>query len=352
VRCLFALEHAYSIPVVAPIVAELERCGTAADYALLVRGEASAHVPSTWDHARLLATLEAAQRFAPDFVLTAENVVDFRLPGIKVQLFHGVGVEKESHYGIRHFFDVYCTSGPMVTARFQALAHTHGYFRVEETGWPKFDHILATRPADGTPNPYHRDGVRRVVLYAPTFSRRLQSAEDLSALFPSVVRADECWLLKFHELMPPALIARFRAWQGPNVVLLGPGDITPALHAADVMISDTSSVVYEFLCLGKPVITYRARANVDKAFNIEQPGELRPALDLLLAAPAHGRAAREAVLQQVNPYLDGQVAANVLAALERVRAEGLPTGGRKPLNLFRKARYLWHASRRARAVGG
>jgi hypothetical protein len=351
VRYLFALEHAYSIPVVAPIVDELERRGAAADVAFLVSGEARVHVPASWVGPRLLPGVEAARRFAPDFVLTAENVVDFRLPGIKVQLFHGVGVEKESHYGIRHFFDVYCTSGPMVTARFRALARAHGYFRVEETGWPKFDHILATRPPASAPNPYRRDGVRRVVLYAPTFSRRLQSAEDLSALFPAVIRDDECWLLKFHELMPPALVARFRDL-ARNVVLLGPGDITPALHAADVMISDTSSVVYEFLCLGKPVITYRARANVDKAFNIEQPSELRPALDLLLADPDHGRAAREAVLRQVNPYVDGQVAANVLAALERVRSEGLPLGGRKPLNLFRKARYLWQSGRRAQAVGG
>lgn len=343
-RYLFSLEHAYSIPVITPIVAELDRRGAPGDYAFLVSGEASAHLPASWDRERLLNGLDAARRFAPDFVLTAENVVDFRLPGIKVQLFHGVGVEKRSHYCIRHLFDVYCTSGPLVTARYEALARRHGYFRVEETGWPKFDHILATRPASAT-NPYRRNGVRHVVLYAPTFSRRLQSAEDLSALFPEVVRDDECWLLKFHERMPPALVSRFRGLDRANVVLLGPGDITPALHAADVMISDTSSVVYEFLCLDKPVITYRARANVHKALNIEQPAALRPAVDLLLSNPDHGRAAREAVLRAVNPYLEGQVAANVLAALERVRVEGVPRARRKPMNLFRKARYLWQAGR-------
>ncbi|MBM3899707.1 MAG: CDP-glycerol glycerophosphotransferase family protein [Gemmatimonadetes bacterium] len=348
-RLLLALQHAYSVPVLAPLVTELLRGGPPADWRVYATGEARAHLPKAWPEVTRVTDLAAAQRFAPDAVLTAENHVDFRLPGLKVQLFHGVGVEKASHYVIRHWFDLYCTSGPMVTARYEALARQHGYFRVAETGWPKFDHILATQPAIGAADPYRHGGVRRVVLYAPTFSRRLQSADDLSALFPQVIRDDEYWLLKFHELMPPALIERFRRLQGPQLQLLGPGDITPALHAADVMISDTSSVVYEFLCLGKPVITYRARANVDKALNIEQPEALRPALDLLLADPDHGRAAREAMLQQVNPYLDGRVAARVLDAVAQALAAGPPRGARKPLNLFRKARYLWQSQRRALA---
>jgi hypothetical protein len=351
VKVLFALEHAYSVPVIAPIVAALDRAGPPSNYRFVVGAEAHAHLPPAWRGTRLLQSLAHARRFAPDAVLTAENQVDFRLPGLKVQLFHGVGVEKESHYRIRHFFDLYCTSGPLVTARYEALAREHGYFRVAETGWPKFDHILSARPSTDV-DPYRRDGIRHVVLYAPTFSRRLQSADDLSALFPSVIRDDECWLLKFHELMPRDFVERFRRVQGANVVLLGPGDITPALHAADVMVSDTSSVVYEFLCLGKPVITYRARANVDKALNIEQPAQLRPALDRLLADPDHGRATREAVLRQVNPYLDGQIATNVLTAVARCLTDGPPQGRRKPLNLFRKARVLWQAGRHAGWIGG
>jgi CDP-glycerol glycerophosphotransferase (TagB/SpsB family) len=344
VKYLFALEHAYAVPVIGPLIAHLDREGRSADCRMLVTGEASAHVPAWWGRERLLADHVAARRFAPDFVLTAENAVDFRIPGIKVQLFHGVGVEKASHYAIRHFFDVYCTSGPLVTARFRELARTHGYFRVEETGWPKFDHIIATRPPAGA-CPYRRDGVRAVVLYAPTFSRRLQSADALAATLPDIIRDDECWLLKFHELMPQSVVEHFRQLGRSNVVVLGPGDITPALHAADVMISDTSSVVYEFLALGKPVVTFRAGENVTKALNVERVEALRPAIDLLLAEPDYGRTAREAILQQVNPYLHGQVAANVFAALTRVYAEGLPSGASKPLNLFRKAKYLWRASR-------
>jgi CDP-glycerol glycerophosphotransferase (TagB/SpsB family) len=342
VKCLFSLARAYSVPVIGPIVGQLDGMGPPADYRFLVDGEARAHVPEGWDRARIIGTLEEARAFNPDFVLTAETTVDFRIPGIKVQLFHGVGVEKEAHFRIRHFFDLYLTSGPLVTRRFEALARKHGYFQVMETGWPKFDHILGYR-SPGPDSPHRRSGIRTVVLYAPTFSRRLQSAGALAELLPSLARDDEHWLLKFHELMPPDVVDRVRDLGRRNFEVVGSGDITPHLHAADVMISDTSSVVYEFLALGKPVITYRARRNVEKALNIETPEELRPALDLLIENPGHGREAREAMLRQVNPYLEGNVAANVMEALERVRVQGLDRSRGKPTNLFRKARLLVRA---------
>jgi CDP-glycerol glycerophosphotransferase (TagB/SpsB family) len=328
--------------VIGPLIEELDGMGPAADYRFLVQGEARAHIPEGWDRGRIIGTLEEARSFNPDFVLTTETTVDFRLPGIKVQLFHGVGVEKEAHFRVRHFFDLYLTSGPLVTRRFEALAKKHGSFQVLETGWPKFDHILRYR----SPEPASRDprkGAHAVVLYAPTFSRRLHSAEALAEFLPAVARDDERWLLKFHELMRPDVVDRIRDLGGPNFEVVGPGDITPHLHAADVMISDTSSVVYEFLALGKPVITFRARKNREKALNIETPEELRPALDLLIANPGHGREAREAMLRQVNPYLEGTVAANVIAALTQVQAQGLKRRRSHPPNLFRKARFLVRA---------
>lgn len=56
----------------------------------------------------------ALQSLTTPTVLCPGNFVDFRLPGIKVELFHGIGIEKPSHYKIRRFFDLYLTSGPVV----------------------------------------------------------------------------------------------------------------------------------------------------------------------------------------------------------------------------------------------
>jgi len=79
---------------------------------------------------KIFRTVQDAASYHPDYVITPGNFVDFRLPGRKVQIFHGIGVEKPSHYKIRHFFDLYCTSGPFVTERFQKAAEQYGYFLV------------------------------------------------------------------------------------------------------------------------------------------------------------------------------------------------------------------------------
>jgi len=64
-----------------------------------------------------------------------------------------------------------------------------------------------------------------------------------------LVRENELWFVKFHELMPKEQIA---GWTRPfpdSIRIINDYDITPYLHAADVMISDTSSVLYEFMTL-------------------------------------------------------------------------------------------------------
>ncbi len=79
--------------------------------------------------------------FQPTAVLVPGNVVPHYWPGLKVQIFHGLGEEKPGHYRITGFFDLYCTPGPYITSRFDKLAGKHGHFLVRETGWPKLGGI-------------------------------------------------------------------------------------------------------------------------------------------------------------------------------------------------------------------
>jgi CDP-glycerol glycerophosphotransferase (TagB/SpsB family) len=296
--------------------------------------------PTSWAHLPEMGDIRTACAFAPDFVLTPENYVDFRLPGLKVQLFHGVGVEKASHYVLRHFFDIYCTSGPIVTQRFEKLAAKHGYFQVVETGWPKFDHILSMDQGRVEQHRRKLDG-KRIILYAPTFSRRMQSASELADHLPNILRPDEVLLVKFHELMPRALVRIFENMPAQQVMIMHDQDITPYLHLADLLISDTSSVIYEFLCLDKPVITFKTQGNTDKALNILSPDALRPALDLLTDHPDFGLDARRAALHIVNPRLDGRIAEHIILALEAIAEKGFEPLDKKPPNLIRKSRLLY-----------
>ena len=116
-KCILYIAKLYSIPIFKPLVDYLEKENHA--FAFYASAKVKASFPSKWDKAKLLSSLKEAREYKPDFVICPGNFVDFRIPGIKVQIFHGLGVEKKSHYKIRHFFDLYLTSGPLVTSRFK-----------------------------------------------------------------------------------------------------------------------------------------------------------------------------------------------------------------------------------------
>lgn len=140
-KVLFYLAHTYSIPVVLPLVRQLH-LDTKNQVRMYCSDKVAHAVTENAIFPTRLHTLKEVLAFEPAVVLCPGNYLDPRFPGLKVQLFHGVGIEKPSHYVIRDFFDYYFTSGSLVTERFRALERAHGHFEVLETGWPKFDHIL------------------------------------------------------------------------------------------------------------------------------------------------------------------------------------------------------------------
>lgn len=337
-KYLFYLAKRYSISIVQPLVDLLEAEGR--DYAFFVSERVYHRLPADLKQKPVFRALKDAIHYRPDFVIVPGNFVDHRIPGVKVQIFHGLGVEKASHYKIRHFFDVYLTSGPYVTQRYEQMRQKKPYFEVIETGWLKIDAVLQT-PKQDLRQHYGIPESKKVILYAPTFSSKMESSSQLIDVIPSIIAQDEFWLLKFHALMPNELIRPFLSLPPDQALIVQEDDITPALHVSDLMISDTSSVVYELFALDKPVITFNAIGNQDKTLNITHPDQLRAAIDRSLQAPDEFAARRRQALQAVNPYLDGDIARRTLAALDNLDPRSFPRKG-KPLNLFRKAQVLWH----------
>ncbi len=336
-KFLFYISKKYSIPIIEPLVEYLQK--TNHFYAFYVSEKVQKNIPENWREKDIYTSVDQAIKYDPDFILAPGNFVDFRIPGIKVQLFHGLGVEKASHYKIRHFFDVYCTSGPFVTERFLQLKKKYKYFHIIETGWPKVDHILrfSTRELkkrSSIPNN------KKVILFAPTHSKKMESATELMPVIPKIIHKNEFWLIKFHELMNKELVSDFKNRLGDNAKFLDDYDITPYLHIADVLISDTSSVIYEFMLLDKPVITYKTQSRFEKGLNIPDPTILRDALDWSLQNPGAHSKKRKAQLKEINPYLDGRISENLIRKLIE-RKQELATV-KKPLNIFRKLQILHH----------
>ena len=117
------------------------------------------------------------------------------------------------------------------------------------------------------------------------------------------------------------------------------------MSAADMLVSDTSSVVSEFLVQGKPVVTFRNRSPKPCMLDIEDPQLLEAALRKALDAPAALIAQIEAFATRTHPCTDGRASERVLAAAEDLLDGRLGKLAPKPRNLLRKLQGRLHYRR-------
>ena len=211
---------------------------------------------------RFTSKIEDLVRFNSDAIFVPGNEVPHYLRGVKTQVFHGLAGEKKGHFRIRNYFDLYLTQGPYFTRRFSKAASKHRDFSVVETGWPKLDVYgkeLHKYDSDKLIL-LKKSKAKKIILYAPTFSPSLTSASHLFTQIEKLAKSKEYLILiKFHDLMAADLIDSYKklSMSFENVLFIEERNIIKYLLISDLMISDTSSVVYEFLLLDKPVITFK-----------------------------------------------------------------------------------------------
>ena len=287
----------------------------------------------------LLLALQEVYDFSPEAIFVPGNIVPYYLPGVKVQVFHGYAAEKKDHWVIRRYFDTYFTQGPFFTKKFKELAVKYGDFEVVETGWPKQDWIKTHwHDFDQEREKLLRDhGKKQIVLYAPTFSPSLTSLPALKeALLHLVKMRDIVLLLKFHPLTRKEWIDEYKqlAEQEEHIVWVDGFNVTKYQLMSDVMISDTSSTVYEFLLLGRPVITYRTIAKDIYWTDITDVTQLMEAFERA-QYNEEDIAKRRWIVDNYDPYLDGKVCRRMLDAVaDYIHRHGVPE--KRKLNLWRK----------------
>ncbi len=328
-RYLLYASEVYALAILRPLQAAIRARGGQA--AWFFDGPGAEYLR---DDEQLLDTVRDVAALAPHAVLVPGNRVPTFFPGLKVEIFHGFSVGKRSrskgHFRIRGAFDLYCTQGPDTTGPFEELAKEHGYFEVEETGWPKMDPLFRNGP-----DAYIQDS-RPVVLLTSTFTESLSAARPLFDTVRALASKRHWrWLASFHPKLDPSTIALYRRLPSEDLEYVETDDVIPLLKAADVMVSDTSSVASEFLLQNRPVVTFRCRQPEPHLLDVSDPNQLEAAISQALSRPYDLMQRVQAYADRIHPCRDGRSSERVLDAVDAALARGRDHLKPKPRNLWR-----------------
>ena len=249
---------------------------------------------------RVLSRAECEwQRF--DLYLNADpwDPVPLRRCAARMSIFHGVAGKYDLDQPPREaqLFDAYDRVGFANSDRMQRYlsGRVIAPSQAVLVGYPKLD-LLANRGIDPAAvlESLRLRGDRPIVLYAPTWSPASSLHLAGEAIIETLLSLDLNVIAKLHDncFMPGAKYAgdidwraRLRRFEISDRFALAPGvDSTPYLAAADLMVTDHSSIGFEFLMRDRPLIVYDAPELPRVArINPEKIALLRSAADVVLS---------------------------------------------------------------------
>ena len=294
-------------------------------------------------------------KFDPDVVIVGWGRRGYmhhvRDPGrpVFVMIYHGIGVKASYYHDAHPRIDFRAVESPYRVA--QLRDH-----RVPAepllTGCVKLD------PLYGVP-PYSRDDTlaslglppdRPTVLYAPTYYP--SSIGTLRERIGTDTQGLNC-IVKLHnytrhhpDYQDDHRVMQQTAEQFAHVRLVSDDwlNILPLYHAADVLLTDASSVMFEYLALDRPVVVCtrhrlylrhrlfpwfyvrnridtRTLAHRDFYDTVDRPDRLRPVLDRVLAEPGRLAPQRRVAHDTMLHFRDGCSARRLLEHIDRIAAE-------------------------------
>lgn len=331
-RYVFFVNAAYCYGIYRPIQELIHQRGDEAAW-FFVPGV----IPKLSSDERLLKDEREVKCFAPDVMFGAGDWVPYYLPGLKVMLFHGMAINKRAdkndvHYKIRGWYDLYCTHAEKDTLRFMELAKQHKNFYVAKTGWPKLD--LRHQYKDA---PYN--GSSKSIFFATTFSPSITCAPIVADELKRISEKDG-WkvIATLHPLMDKEVVMKYRSFASESFIFLEPeDDLYQAMAEANVMLCDTSSIMYEFMFFNKPVVTFKTRNPGSFLTDVQYIEDIFPAMEKLTEDAELQLQNAQAMLKTLNEFNDGHSSQRVLQAIDDILSGKQPKLKKgKPLNLLRK----------------
>ena len=195
---------------------------------------------------------------------------------VKVQIFHSAGIDNYSVSPKALRFDKLFVLGPYMYDKFISTGTLpEGDSRLEKIGMPKIDCLKdGTMDASVIRAGFDIENDRPTVLYAPTRSTISGTSLEHAGvdIIKTISRMDVNFLIKLHD-------RNYRMWRKknptdwnrllaemktPNMRIVTDYDICPAFYVSDLLVSDISSVTYEYCTLDRPMIFFHVDQMVER----------------------------------------------------------------------------------------
>ena len=337
---LFFVSLSYSYPILRPLQDEIWRRGGEVFWFI----EDTCPVLLEKDE-RQLKTIQEVIKYNPVAIFAPGNYIYDFLPGVKVSLFHGYPINKrkdkiDDHFKIRGGFDIYCTQGESSTPIFKELERKHKHFKVYETGWSRVDSFFSPKV---TIKP--RSNKTPTIFVTSTFSKGISSLHKFYPIIKNLAQKRSWnWIITLHpKLQDKELIEKLRllASTFANVSFIPAMNGIESFYNSDVMLSDSSSIIIEYMLFNKPVVTYNNTSPGKHLINVTDVNDIEQALDKALTYPKE-------LMDEVSSYAlmheshrDGQNSARTLDAVDDFIENHKGRIKDKPINLFRKLKSRW-----------
>ena len=329
-RFLIYISYTYAFPIGEPLEKEIQKRGYEVKW-FADEPETQRKFSKDKD---VLNNIQEVISYDPHIILSITNTIADFLPGIKVQVFHGIAPSKRNfkkgHFRIRGFFDLYSTQGPFTTIPFKKLQKEHQHFEVVETGWPKLDPLF---PIEEIPRE------KPTILISSTFSKKLSLAyndEVINEIQRISLKRDWKFKVVLHPKIPKDRIQKFKDIQGENLTFYDTTDLIPLFRESDILLADSTSVVTEFLLQEKPVVTFRNTQPGRHLINVTEVNEIENALENAMDPSVSLLEEIQQFNAKMHPYKDGKSSERLVDASIKFLHADKSYLKPKPMNLVRK----------------
>ncbi len=269
---------------------------------------------------------------APDVLFSADFLLATSRARLSIQIFHGTSIKNYELNPRIHDYHAVFALGPYMIRRYVEK----GFFedgdpRLRHVGFAKTDRLTnGALDARATRERHGLDPSRPTVLYAPSWGPE----SSLDRYGEEVLAALAAWggntLVKLHDNAYDLRYAR-RDWRAFLDGLVGPRfaaprvwDVIPLMQAADLLVTDISSVGFEFLQLDRPLLFMDFEGQLVRWENadletwgrktgtlVREPATLPAAIDRALAHAGEHSAIRRAACADIYFHVGRATAAGL-----------------------------------------